>query len=226
MYVRRICDVCDGERHVIVKKVRGAIGAAPGLVLMAAVAVLAAACSNSGNPASSTSGAPGGSPAVSAPASAASGAPADTSTAASSNPAASAVAVSVAAPPSASAPAQLPTSGAAAGTTSCATWAAAHTFLYVTSATPDADGSLTVTGNHAAVVCGGPDDYHYDFAAAAVTGRVLPGAALRVLSSGAHLQPLTLPKFPAYLTTDKSTRVFMFTGALTGITTLSEQYHP
>jgi hypothetical protein len=204
---------------VIAKKARGGVGAAPGLVLMAAVAVLAAACSHSGSAASGTSSvpAPGGSQAASGPASAAS--------AGTSAPAASAVAVSGAVPPGASAPAQLPASGTG-GTTACATWAAAHTFLYVTSAKPNADGSLTVTGNHATVVCGGPDDYHYDLAAAVVTGRVLSGAALQVLSSGAHLQPLTLPKFPAYLTSDKNTRVFMFTGALTGITTLSEQYHP
>lgn len=212
---------------MIVKNVRGAVGAAPGLVLVAAVAVLAAACSHGGNATSSTSSAsvPGGSPAVSASASAASVAPAGTSTASPGNPAASAVAVSGAAPPSASAPAQLPASGTGV-TTACATWAAAHTFLFVTSATPDPDGSLTVTGNNATVVCGGPDDYHYDVAAAVVTGRVLSGAGLQVLSSGAQLRPLTLPKFPAYLSTDKSTRVFMFTGALTGIATLSEQYHP
>jgi len=47
-----------------------------------------------------------------------------------------------------------------------------------------------------------------------------------VLDSGPQLEPLTLPKFPSYLTTDRSTRVFMVTGTLTGITALSEQYHP
>ena len=150
-----------------------AVGAAPGLILMAAIAVLAAACSHGGNGAAGATSSASAPEAARRPArqpSAAGGAPADTST-----PAASAVAVSGAAPPSASGLAQLPTSSSAAGAAACATLAAAHTFLYVTSATPDADGSLTVTGNHATVVCGGPDDYHYDFAAAAVTGRVLSG---------------------------------------------------
>jgi hypothetical protein len=96
---------------VIVKKARSVAGAASGLVLVAAVAMLAAGCSHDGSAASSPSSAPapGDRQAVSAPATGASVAPADTGA-----PAASAVAVPDAAPPSASGIAQLPTSSSAA----------------------------------------------------------------------------------------------------------------
>jgi hypothetical protein len=104
--------------------------------------------------------------------------------------------------------------------------AATHKFLHLVSATRNADGSLTVTGNSATLVCGGPDDFHYDWPTATVTGRVLSSATLRVLNSSLAETPMALPKFPAYLATDRNVRVFAFTGSLAGITGLAEQFHP
>jgi hypothetical protein len=83
-----------------------------------------------------------------------------------------------------------------------------------------------VTGNRATMVCGGADDFHYDFAAATVTGQVTLSAALRVLSSSLQDTPITHAKFPAYLKTDQNVRVFIYSGPLTAITALSEQFHP
>jgi hypothetical protein len=50
--------------------------------------------------------------------------------------------------------------------------------------------------------------------------------AASLCPAGAQLPPLTLPKSPSSLTTDRSTRVFMVTGALAGITARAEQDHP
>jgi hypothetical protein len=115
---------------------------------------------------------------------------------------------------------------ATANATSCTKVAATHTFLYLTAATEHPDGSLTVTGSRATMVCGGADDFHYDFAAATVTGQVTPSAALQVLSPSLQLTPITHAKFPSYLKTDQNVRVFIYSGPLTAITTLSEQFHP
>jgi hypothetical protein len=40
-----------------------------------------------------------------------------------------------------------------------------------------------MTGTRIPGVCGGPDDFHYDFGTASVTGHVLAGATIQVLSS-------------------------------------------
>jgi hypothetical protein len=98
--------------------------------------------------------------------------------------------------------------------------------VYLSAARQNANGSLTVTGNRATVVCGGPDDYHYNVGAAVVTGDVLFNATLRVLTPTTDLETLTLPLFASYIPDDHNSRIFMVTGALTGITALSEVYHP
>jgi hypothetical protein len=83
-----------------------------------------------------------------------------------------------------------------------------------------------VTGVAATMVCGGPDDFHYDFGPAAVTGHVLASAAIQVLSSALQLTPIKLSKFPSYLASDMNVRVFTYTGPRTAITALTEQFHP
>ena len=126
--------------------------------------------------------------------------------------------------PASTTPASTPAATATAN--SCTKFAATHTFLYLKAATEHPDGSLTVTGNRATMVCGGADDFHYDFAAATVTGQVTPSAALKVLNSSLQDTPITHAKFPAYLKTDQNVRVFIYSGPLTAITALSEQFHP
>jgi hypothetical protein len=117
--------------------------------------------------------------------------------------------------------------GTSATTTSaCSAFASGHSFLHLTSATENADGTLTVTGAAATMVCGGPDDFHYDFTSATVTGQVLASATIQVLNSALQPTPITLAKFPSYLASDMNVRVFTYTGPRTAITALSEQYHP
>lgn len=113
-----------------------------------------------------------------------------------------------------------------ATTSACGAFASGHTFLHLTRATANADGTLTVTGATATMVCGGPDDFHYDFAAGTVTGHVLASAAIQVLNQALQPTPITLAKFPSYFASDKNVRVFTYTGPRTAITALSEQYHP
>jgi hypothetical protein len=128
----------------------------------------------------------------------------------------------VATTPAAATPSARPT-----GTTnSCSRFAATHTFLHLTAAKENTNGALTVTGNDATMICGGPDDFHYDFASATVTGHLPSGGSLQVLNTSLRLVPITYAKFPSYLATDMNVRVFIFTGPLTAITALSEQFHP
>jgi hypothetical protein len=76
------------------------------------------------------------------------------------------------------------------------------------------------------MICGGPDDFHYNFGTATVTGHVLAGAKIQVLNTALQLTPITLAKFPSYLAGDRNVRVFTFLGPRTAITGLSEQFHP
>ena len=117
---------------------------------------------------------------------------------------------------------------AAGSTTSsaCSAFASGHTFMHLTGAAANADGTLTLTGVVATMVCGGPDDFHYDFGTGTVTGHVLASAAIAVLSSTLQPTPITLAKFPKYLASDMNVRVFTYTGPRTAITALAEQFHP
>ena len=76
------------------------------------------------------------------------------------------------------------------------------------------------------MACGGVDDFHYNYAAGTVTGHVIPSAPLDAMDSSLQLTPVTHAKFPSYLKTDQNVRVFVYTGPLTAITTLAEQFHP
>lgn len=113
-----------------------------------------------------------------------------------------------------------------AATSACATYASGHTFLMLDSAAENADGSLTVTGHTATMICGGPDDSHYATSQATVTGHVVASAKIQVLNATLQLEPMSIAKFPGYLKTDHNVRVFIYVGPRTAITALSEQYHP
>jgi hypothetical protein len=104
---------------------------------------------------------------------------------------------------------------------------ATHTFLHITRATAAPDGSLSLTGNPATLVCGGPDDSHFNTSASTVTGHAVPGAAIEVFPvSRMALEPMQAAKLAAYLATDDDTRIFLVAGPLTAISSLQEQFHP
>jgi hypothetical protein len=132
---------------------------------------------------------------------------------------------SVAPSPVATTEASAPAAGGATPS-ACAPFAAGHAFLHLASAKGNADGTLTVTGQTATMICGGPDDFHYSFGTATVSGHVLGSAKIQVLNSALQLTPITLAKFPGYLAGDMNVRVFAYTGPRSGITALSEQFHP
>jgi hypothetical protein len=113
-----------------------------------------------------------------------------------------------------------------ATTSACSAFASGHTFLHLTGAKANADGSLTVTGVAATMVCGGPDDFHYNYGTATVTGHVLTSATIAILGSNLQPTPISLAKFPSYLAKDMNVRVFTYAGPRTAITALAEQFHP
>jgi hypothetical protein len=205
---------------VVVKNVRCVVSAVPRIVVTASLAVLATACSNGGTNAAGSTSPPTTSVApVSTGSAAASTAPV-TTVPATSVPATTVPATSV----PASSPVPQPTPSATI--TTCATIAATRKFLYLTKAALDADGSLTVAGSTATMVCGGPDDFHFTFGTVTVIGHVPSSASLQVVGASQGPTPITLAKFPGYLATDHNTRVFIVTGPITGITGLTEQFHP
>jgi len=98
----------------------------------------------------------------------------------------------------------------------------------VLSVTPIAAGGLTLTGNASTLVCGGPDDYHYNVASTTEVATLLGTAVIQVLPITEDMQLQTIPQsqFAGYLSTDMDTRIFMVTGPLSAITGLQEQFHP
>jgi hypothetical protein len=196
---------------------RRTIGACGTTVLAAAVALGAAGCAaNSSNTASA------------APASSASAkvtATAVTSVSPTAATIVSSASSTVAPSPVATTEASAPATGGATPS-ACTSFAAGHAFLHLASAKENADGTVTVTGQTATMICGGPDDFHYNFGTATVTGHVLASAKIQVLNSALQLTPITPAKFPSYLAGDVNVRVFAYTGPRTAITALSEQFHP
>lgn len=180
----------------------------------AAVALFAAACG--GNAVSSTAavGAPTVSPSVSIPPSTAAGSPTS--------------APSASTPPTTSSPAALASASASATASvqSCTSYAATHTFAEITAAKESSNGALTITAHRSSVVCGGPDDMHYNVAAATQTADVTPSATVRMLTSYVQLETVPHAAFSASLKDDVWGRIFMVTGPLSAITALTEMYHP
>jgi hypothetical protein len=181
--------------------------------------LLASGCSSSG---SSTS----------APASGSASGPAPAASSGSSAPAPSGPATSSSsgeptapASPAASSPSVNP-GGTEVGTQTCAQ-KAEHAFIQVTKVVSAADGGLTVTGNKATIVCGGPDDFHFNVASDSETGHVQPGADIEVFPVTKMAQEkIAASELASYLATDEDTKIFLIGGSLSAISSLQEQFHP
>jgi hypothetical protein len=182
-----------------------------------AAALFAAACSGpAATGATSAATATAGSPASSASASGLA-VPAPSATAASTAPASPTPSASVA-----GAVSPMPS----ATTESCASYAASHTFAQLTAAKENSDGSVAITAHRATVVCGGPDDMHYNVATATETGTVTPAATVQMLTGVVKEQTVAHADVSARLAQDKWGRIFMLKGPLTSISALTEMYHP
>jgi hypothetical protein len=111
----------------------------------------------------------------------------------------------------------------------CAQLAAHNTYLYITQAQPAAGGTLTVTASPAKLVCGGPDDSHYDVARNVETGHVAAGANIEVFPTTTGQMrdvPIKASQLNTYLKTDSDTKIFLAGGPLSALTSLEEQFHP
>jgi hypothetical protein len=168
---------------------------------------------------------------------------ASTSSSGSATPTSSGVASASSAAPSTAAPtpATAPASPAVTPTTSinpggpndasqtCAQMAAHNTYLYITQAQPAAGGALTVTASPAKLICGGPDDSHYDVAKNVETGHVVAGANIEVFPTTTGQMrdvPIKASQLNTYLKTDSDTKIFLIGGPLSAMTSLQEQFHP
>jgi hypothetical protein len=177
-------------------------------------ALLAAGC----GPAGHSAGGGVSTPAASAPATA------------SQPPATAAADPATSAPVAPSAPPASPSTAASSapadGAAACATMAT-RAYLHLTAVRAAAAGGLTVTGNPARLVCGGPDDSHYDVGAASATGQVVAGASV-ITFALATMSPkaISVSQLSAYLARDQGTRIFLVSGPLTRITGLQEEFHP
>ena len=151
-----------------------------------------------------------------------------TSGSAAAAPAASAVA---AAPSAVSSTVAAPVNpgGTNVATTTCARMAAHNTYLYVTQAQPSTGGALTLIASPAKLVCGGPDDSHYDVAKNVETAHVLSNASIEVFPTTTGQMrdvPITASQLNGYLKTDSDTKIFLVGGSLSSISSLQEQFHP
>src|ERR1700753_2805870 len=119
--------------------------------------------------------------------------------------------------------------GTNAATTTCARMAAHNTYLYVTQALPAAGGALTLTGSPAKLICGGPDDSHYDVAKNIVTAHVLPNASIEVFPTTTGQMrdvPIKASQLNSYLQTDHDTKIFLVGGPIASISSLQEPCPP
>lgn len=120
-------------------------------------------------------------------------------------------------------------SGAAGSSTSCTSYAVTHTFAEVIAAKENPDGSLSFTAHPAKVVCGGPDDLHYDVATSTETGTVTPSGTVQMIATtatGPEDRSVPPADFSSSLAADRWGRIFRVTGPLAAVTTLVEMYHP
>jgi hypothetical protein len=107
--------------------------------------------------------------------------------------------------------------------------AAHNTYLYVTEAQPSTGGALTLAASPAKLICGGPDDSHYDVAKNLVTAHVLSNASIEVFPTTTGQMrdvPIKASQLNSYLKTDGDTKIFLVGGSIYSITSLQEQYHP
>ncbi len=100
-------------------------------------------------------------------------------------------------------------------------------FVHITRVRSATGGALIITGNPSALVCGGPDDFHFNIADSIETGHVVPGATIETFPiskmAPERIQPSQLA---SYLATDQDTRIFLIGGSLSAISSLQEQFHP
>ena len=119
--------------------------------------------------------------------------------------------------------------GTNAATTPCAHMAAHNTYLYVTQAQPSTGGALTLIASPAKLICGGPDDSHYNVAKNIVTAHVLSNASIEVFptTTGQMREvPIKASQLNGYLQTDGDTKIFLVGGPVSSINSLQEQFHP
>jgi hypothetical protein len=117
--------------------------------------------------------------------------------------------------------------GTNADTQSCAYRAAHDAYIYITKVQAAASGALTVTGQAAKLVCGGPDDFHWNPVTATETGHTVPTAKIDTFpTSKMAPEPIKPSQLAAYLKTDDDTKIFLIGGPLSAMTSLEEQFHP
>lgn len=187
-------------------------------VIAATLLVSACGSSNPGASSSSSAGSSGASAAGSASAAAPSIAPATASPSAPAEPT----------PTAAVTPTMTVNPGGTnAATQSCAYRAAHDAYLYITKVQAAASGALTVTGQAAKLVCGGPDDFHWNTVTATETGHTVPTAKIETFpTSKMAPEPIKASQLAAYLKTDDDTKIFLIGGPLSAMTSLAEQFHP
>ena len=130
--------------------------------------------------------------------------------------------------PASTVPPSSSTSLATTTTESVCEQRATETYVHVIAATETPSGGLNLSGNPATLVCGGPDDYHYNVSTTVEAVLVVPGATIEVLplTEGMQEQKIPASQLSGYLKTDTDTRIFLVTGPLSGVTELQEQFHP
>lgn len=118
-------------------------------------------------------------------------------------------------------------SAAGASPPSCSA-STSNKFAQAVSATSSENGVL-VHAHPAQLVCGGVDDVNYTVATADETLTLSRSASVSVVivgTSGVGTQQIPASGLPQWLTTDKNGRIFQVVGAESGLTGLSEMYHP
>ena len=117
--------------------------------------------------------------------------------------------------------------GTNAATQSCAYRAAHDAYIYITKVQSVASGALTITGQDAKLICGGPDDFHWNPVTTAETVHTVPAVSISVFPTAKMApQPIKASQLAAYLKTDQDTKIFLIGGPLSAITSLQEQFHP
>jgi hypothetical protein len=112
-------------------------------------------------------------------------------------------------------------------TQTCAYRAAHDAYIYITKVQAAASGALTVTGQAAKLVCGGPDDFHWNPVTATETGHTVPTAKIETFpTSKMAPESIAASQLAAYLKTDDDTKIFLIGGPLSAMTSLQEQFHP
>jgi hypothetical protein len=206
------------QRNSVIQSARGRWLAGAAII---AGTMLVSACGSS-HPTASTSG------------SASSGASATPSSSGVAS-APSAAPSTVAAPTPATAPASpavTPTASVNPGgpndsTQTCAYKVAHDRFILISQVQSASSGALTVTGHAATIVCGGPDDFHFNEASATETGHTVPTASI-VTFPTTQMKPQSIKasELASYLKTDGDTKIFLIGGPLSAMTSLQEQFHP